>query len=382
MSKSFNLWVLTRNSNKINIETWINKNPSYKNITFIYYDMPYFLRFWKKGLRGVRIYYNFWQLLTNKIVKKTMIQNNIKIYHHLTYGNSLWPVSSYGKKQFFIWGPVGGCETISFEFSKHYDLKGMFIEIIRKLVVKSLVFNIPFRNRCKYADLILCKTENQKSIIPTKYRHKAILFTDVAVNQTDFKYSKKNNLTNNHVNFVVVGRLDPWRGFDLLIESFELALKKTPNLLLTIVGDGMDYKRLNKMILARNLSKKIIMTGKVSHSEYQKIIMNSHVVVNPSLREGAVTTAFDSMAIGKPLICIDTTGYTRYFNDNYAIVIKMQSRKLIIKALKNAIIKLSDKNQRNILGKKAKNAGKQFTWDKRGYDIVKTIKKWYSNSKF
>ena len=344
--------------------------------------MPYFLRFWKKGLRGVRIYYNFWQLLTNKIVKKTMLQNNIKIYHHLTYGNSLWPVSSFGKKQFFIWGPVGGCETISFEFSKHYDLKGMFIEIIRKLVVKSLVFNIPFRNRCKYADLILCKTEDQKSIIPTKYRHKAILFTDVAVNQIDFKYSKKNNLTNNYVNYVVVGRLDPWRGFDLLIESFELALKKTPNLLLTIVGDGMDYKRLNKMILLRNLSKKIIMTGKVSHSEYQKIIMNSDVVVNPSLREGAVTTAFDSMAIGKPLICIDTTGYTRYFNDNYAIVIKMQSRKLIIKALKNAIIKLSDKNQRNILGKKAKNAGKQFTWDKRGYDIVKTIKKWYSNSKF
>lgn len=36
-------------------------------------------------------------------------------------------------------------------------------------------------------------------------------------------------------------------------------------------------------------------------------------VINASLKEGAVTVSFDSMALGKPLLCIDTTGYTRYF---------------------------------------------------------------------
>ena len=63
MSKSFDLWVLTRQSNKLNIEKWIEKNPQYNKINFIYYDLPYFLRFWKKGMRGVRIYYNIWQLI-------------------------------------------------------------------------------------------------------------------------------------------------------------------------------------------------------------------------------------------------------------------------------------------------------------------------------
>lgn len=43
------------------------------------------------------------------------------------------------------------------------------------------------------------------------------------------------------------------------------------------------------------------------------------VVINAALKEGAVTVSFDCMAMGKPLICLDTTGYTRYFTNEYAI---------------------------------------------------------------
>ena len=48
MSKYFELWVLTRKSNQSNIETWIATHP-YESINFIYFDLPYYLRFWKKG---------------------------------------------------------------------------------------------------------------------------------------------------------------------------------------------------------------------------------------------------------------------------------------------------------------------------------------------
>ena len=133
MSHYFELWVLTRHSNKATIETWLDTNPSYKNIHFIYFDLPYYLRFWKKGMRGVRLYYNIWQWCTNSLVKKTMESHSIKIFHHLTYGNSLWSVSNYGKKQFFVWGPTGGTETIDSDYSKHYNLKGRIIESLRRL---------------------------------------------------------------------------------------------------------------------------------------------------------------------------------------------------------------------------------------------------------
>ena len=56
MSKYFELWVLTRESNRHTIEPWIDKHPAFKNIHWLYYDWPKWARFWKKGLRGVRTY--------------------------------------------------------------------------------------------------------------------------------------------------------------------------------------------------------------------------------------------------------------------------------------------------------------------------------------
>lgn len=377
MSNYFQLWVLTRKSNQSSIEKWLQLNPKYSNIHFIYFDLPYYLRFWKKGMRGVRTYYNIWQLATNNIVKKTMQQHDIKIYHHITYGNTLWPVSSYGQQQFFIWGPTGGVDTIPEEYSKHYHSKGRFIEWLRRTVVKSLKYNIGFNTRCKNANLILCKTDILRNTIPLKFRNKAILFTDVAVDKLDFDTIAEAE-NKSVVQYITVGKLDPWRGFDLLIEAFDLAVKVDPNIHLQIVGKGLDRNRLQDLIIKKNLSKNVEMLGAVSMENYYKLMRESDVVLNASLKEGAVTVSFDSMAMGKPLICVDTTGYTRYFSNDCAIVIPQQKRTELISALKNAIVRLTDLNERKLLGNNAQNVGKQFTWETRGSEINETIKTWYA----
>jgi len=377
MSQYFELWVLTRKSNQSNIETWIAKHPEYESINFIYFDLPYYLRFWKKGLRGVRTYYNIWQWCTNNMVKKTMLENKIKIFHHLTYGNALWSVSSYGKKQFFVWGPTGGTEIITKDFTKHYELKGRGLESLRRLVVKSLAYNPGFKNRCKHANLILSKTELHKESIPFNYRGKAILFTDVAVDdfEVDNYTFEKESMT---LKYIVVGKLDPWRGFDILIEAFAKAVKKNANLQLQIVGKGMDLNRLQNLINNLDMSNHIKMIGEVSMEKYKQLMRDTDVVVNPCLKEGAVTTAFDSMALGKPLICIDTTGYTRYFSSEYAIVLPLQNREKIILALKDALLKLTNPVERDKLGRHAQKMGAKFTWENRGKEIYKAITEAYN----
>ena len=108
MSKYFELWVLTRESNRKNIELWIAEHPEYSGIHWLYYDLPKWARWWKKGLRGVRTYYNLWQWRSNAIVEKSMKEHGIDVFHHLTYGNAMWQVSRYGQQKHFIWGPIGG----------------------------------------------------------------------------------------------------------------------------------------------------------------------------------------------------------------------------------------------------------------------------------
>ena len=378
MSKYFELWVLTRKSNQKTIEIWLEENSNYKSINFVYFDLPYYLRFWKKGLRGVRTYYNIWQWCSNSIVKKTMQTNNIQIFHHLTYGNALWSISSFGMKQFFIWGPLGGTEIIPRSFTRNYSFKGKLIESIRRKTIKLLPYNLGFQNRCKHADLILSKTEIHKNNIPLRYKHKSVLFTDVAADNLKYKLIDKQN-KNNPIIFIVVGKLDPWRGFDLLIEAFAKALIKNKNIRLQILGEGFDQKRLKNLILELGIAQNSQMFGHVSMKTYRTLMQKADVVVNPCLKEGAVTTSFDAMAMGKPLICLDTTGYTRYFSKEYAEIIPIQSRNKTINNLSKALLKLTDNDLRKKMGAMAFENAQNFSWENKGLEIYNIITRYYNS---
>lgn len=374
MSRYFELWVLTRKSNQSSIEKWMEESKLKFDIHFIFWDLPKKLRFWKRGLRGVRIYYIIWQRLTNDIVKKVMQQNNIDIYHLLTYGNSLWPASKYGMSKYFIWGPTGGVDSIPFEYIKHYTFKWKLIEMLRRATVKMLPFNMGFQTRCKKANLILCKSYSLLENIPEKYRNKAVLFTDVAVELKDSdKYLASRNKSNNLIRYLAVGRMDAWRGFDILVEAFNEAVKKNSDLHLDIVGDGSDFNRITTLVKKLKADCYITLSGKISIEEYYMKMADCDVVVNSCLKEGAVTTAFDALAFGKPLIGIDTGGYTRYFKPEYSIIIPRGARKRTVEALRDSILELSDEKVRTELSSKGREISKSYTWEHKGREIFNTL---------
>lgn len=375
MSKYFELWVLVHKEQVSDIEQYVKDNGIDDKIHFIYLDIPFNSLFFKNGIfRWVRLYYYFWTILSNKIVKKTMEENDIKIFHHLTFGNAIWNVSKYGRKQFFIWGPVGGVETISKEYSSHYSLKSKLLESVRRNMVKIITSLPSFKKRCKDANLILCKTNIMQQAVPEEYRDKAILFTDVAVDVVDVKSdSQSGSDKNGKVNFISVGRLDAWRGFDLLVESFAIALQKNPNMHLSILGEGVDRSRIESLISKLNIEQDVTLVGSVKKTDYDKMLSESDVVVNSCLKEGAVTVSFDCMRYGKPLICIDSGGFTQYFSSDYAIVLPQDSRMNTINSMTDSFIHLMDANRRATMGQHAKEVGNQFSWQYKGEQIRDAI---------
>lgn len=372
LSKYYDLWVLTRTSNQKTIEPWIAEHQEFANIHWLYFDLPKWARFWKKGLRGVRTYYNIWQAFTNSIVKRTMQEQQIKVFLHVTYGNVLWKVSSYGQQQFFIWGPVGGLETISEDYSQYYGTKWKFIEALRRFTIKMLPFNFGFKKRCKNADLILCKTDVTRQLIPEAYRNKAVLQTDVATEKIAVSNSDE-NIQNTRLEIITVGRLDAWRGFDLCIEAVKQAKAKGCDVHLSIVGKGSDKERLTSLVKSSSLENDVTFVGQVSMDEYKALMAKSDIVLNASLKEGAVTVSFDAMAMGKPMICLDTTGYTRYFTEEYAVILPIEDRQTVINNIAEAMCKLNNADLRKQMGQKAMEAADKFTWESRGkqvYDLI------------
>lgn len=375
MSKYFELWVLTRESNRKNIEPWIKVHPEYSGIHWLYYDLPKWARWWKKGLRGVRIYYNLWQIFSDSIVKKTMLENDIRVFHHLTYGNALWKVSSYGQKQFFIWGPIGGLETIPSEYSYEYPLQWRLLEYWRRIIATLYPHSFSFNRKCANADLILCKTDFTREKIPASYKGKSVLITDVAIEEKLLRSLPADNKSD-VVNFLCVGRLQPWRGFDICLESFAIAYKSHPNIHLNIIGGGSYKYTLKEKTVSLGLSEAVSFWGTVSKDEYERCLASSDVILNPALKEGGVTFSFDALSMGKPVVCIDTSGYTNHFDATHSCVVKLESRKQTIAKLADAICLMTDERIRKEYGYRALEKASELTWEIQGRGFAKLLDKW------
>lgn len=373
MSKYFELWVLTRESNRHTIEPWIKEHPEYSGIHFLYFDLPKWARFWKKGLRGVRTYYNIWQKMTDSIVRRTMQANDIKVFHHITYGNALWPVSKYGSRQQFIWGPIGGLETIPEDYSRHYSRKSRLLEQLRRISVSLSVRSNALKQRARRADLILCKTQLTQQLLPADVQHRAVTFTDVAPDTT----ISSPVTTRPHTGLccIAVGRLDAWRGFDLAIHAVAKASETYPDIRLGILGKGVDRQRLEVLASTLGISDKVTFFGSVPADDYRMLMQQADIVLNPSLKEGAVTVSFDAMAMGKPLVALDTTGYTRYFKPDFSIIIPREDRAKTINFFADAILRLTDPTLREQMGLQAKEAAKKITWQHHGEEIRDIILK-------
>ena len=69
MAKHHDLWVLTRLNNREIIENELLENPT-EELHFIYHDLPKWTAWWKKGGRGVQLYYYLWQLTAIPKIRK------------------------------------------------------------------------------------------------------------------------------------------------------------------------------------------------------------------------------------------------------------------------------------------------------------------------
>ena len=402
MSRFFELWVLTRESNRRTIEPWIAEHPEYAKIHFVYFDLPHWARRWKRGMRGVRIYYMLWQWLSDGVVRRTMQENGIDTYHLLTYGNAMWPASRYGMKQRFVWGPVSAGVMLPKFLTKHFSWKSRLKEVAQRVMRWLLPLNVGFRRRCKHADLILCKTDDTIQCVPRKWRGKCVQMTDVAVERRDVEsYLMPKRYDETKVNYVATGTLVGWRTMDVLLESWKRMGEITDSVpstgsgtvstssgtesgdgqrtmdnssfliphssLLTIVGDGPERARWEGLIERLGIQDSVRLVGQVDMETYYSYIAQADVVVNPCFREGAVTVSFDSMAMGKPLICFDTGGYTHSFEPGYSRVIKgVTSREEAVERLAQAMAELADRELCAKMGAEAKRRSEELSWEKRG----------------
>lgn len=102
---------------------------------------------------------------------------------------------------------------------------------------------------------------------------------------------------------ISVGRLDPQKGYDYLIEAWQIVYENCPDWSLTIFGDGYQREELQSRINQLGLQSVITLCQPTTEitSEY----INSSLYVMSSRYEGLPMVLIEAMACGLPCISFD-----------------------------------------------------------------------------
>lgn len=137
------------------------------------------------------------------------------------------------------------------------------------------------------------------------------------------KIKTKYNLGNSPV-CLYVGRISPHKGIDLLIESFNIILKKIPNAKLIIVGKktfGSYGEKLER--LANEVDEKaIIFTGFVPDNDLPYYYADCDVYTTATLWEGYDMPLVEAAACGKPAVAFDIGAHPEVMKKGKLVKVK------------------------------------------------------------
>lgn len=108
-------------------------------------------------------------------------------------------------------------------------------------------------------------------------------------------------------NYIVfVGRLYPIKNLPLLINAFNLFVKKYPDYSLVIVGDGADRERLEGIVNYLNLNDKVLFMG-ATNNPYPYMV-HAKVVALSSIVESLSIVTLEAIALGVTVVSTPSKG--------------------------------------------------------------------------
>lgn len=367
------VWVIALASNRAVIEEQLSKEPL-PMVHFCYYDLPYCLRFWNKGSRGIRLHYYLWQIGIYWLARRLYSKIKFDIGHHITFVSYRFPSFVALLPIPFIWGPLAGGQNSPYFMRVEYDLKGRIKEGIRDISQILSLWDPFVRLTMKRARMILVVNRDTEKIIPWKYRSKLRVIPAIGISKNDFHEIDRNRKVvkeEDSMKILSAGEMVPLKAFSLAIKTLA-HLNANCNSRLTLVGDGPEFKRLKKMASHLKISNKVEFTGELSRESTLREISNADVFLFPSLRDSGGFVVLEAMAAAKPVVCLDIGGPGEIVTKGCGIKIKPVTAKQVLQELVNAVEQLAkDAELRRRMGEAGRERVQEYyMWNKKGEEII------------
>jgi phosphatidylinositol alpha-mannosyltransferase len=115
-------------------------------------------------------------------------------------------------------------------------------------------------------------------------------------------------MSNGRRHVLTVGRLEPRKGIDRLVQAMTVVREYVPCAQLVIVGDGPDRAAVESQ--ARELGVDVLFAGRVSDGDLPAFYQAADLVCAPALGDESFgIVLLEAMAAGRPIVATDIAGY-------------------------------------------------------------------------
>ena len=305
MARYHDIWVLTRANNRADIEAELARNPQ-PALHFIYYDLPRWASFWKRGRRGVHLYYYLWQVRILGIARSLNREMKYDLIHHVTFVRYWAPSFLCYLRLPFIWGPVGGAESAPRSFWGGSGWRSVVFEGIRQFARWAAEKGPFVRATARRSAIALGTTRETAARLRAIGCRRVETVSQVALPEAEIEQLATPRTPKDTIRFVSVGGLIHWKGCDITLRAFARA--NIPGAEYWLIGDGPDRQRLERLAAELGIAGRVRIFGNVPRPEVFRILRECDVALHAWLHDSGGWASVEAMAAGLPLICLDLGG--------------------------------------------------------------------------
>jgi glycosyltransferase involved in cell wall biosynthesis len=360
------VWVITRANNREAIERALAEKPEL-NVHWVYFDLPRWLRFWKKGQRGIQLYYYLWQIGGYFIGKRLHDRVGFDLVHHLTFVKYWTPSFLAFLPLPFLWGPVGGAESTPKAFRKTFGFRGRVYEHLRD-AARWLGEHDPFlRLTAQHARLAVATTLETKERLERLGCRSIVVFPAVGMDPMEIQAAVTvRNL--DPFRLVSIGRLLHWKGFHLGLMAFAQFQREWPNSEYHLIGDGPERRHLERLAQRFGIASKVRFWGNLPRPQVLEKLLKCDILVHPSLHDSGSWVCLEAMAAGRPVICLDLGGPALQVTEKTGFKVPAVTPQQAVDVMADAMRRLAyDPEMRRRMGEAGVGqVAEHITWDQKG----------------
>ena len=267
-------------------------------------------------------------------------------------------------------GPLNGGLPWPKEFPALHASEREWLSSIRNIYQR-----LPFyRSSYRQLAAVVSGSRHTATEVPNCFSGRQFYLPENGIDAARFEIADEWKPPVDRFGFVTVGRLVPYKGFDMIIE----AMASSPILRdcqLTIIGGGPQQSALQQQICEAGLESRIKLMGWLSQVELSQHLRSSQAFVFPSLREFGGGVVLEAMASGLPSIIVDYGGPSELIDSSCGIKIPLCPRAKLVGQLTQSmeLLAMDEDRCRQMSEAATEIVRDRFTWQRKADTLVK----WY-----